>query len=164
MYGGVRTEVPEGVRDANKNQHPLNTSALYNSVNMNKREIDVEHERAPGIELFWQLVPGFDILLDNFRATVMPGWGVTLQKLNELRPGIVWASISGYGSEGPFSDFPANGATTEPMSGFSSTHGYEGDRGMNTAGLYPDHLRLCVDSRDTRGATSSGPNRSPSAC
>ncbi len=138
VWRRVRTEVPEGVRDANKNQHPLNTSALYNSVNMNKRELTLNMKEPRGIELFWQLVPGFDILLDNFRATVMPGWGVTLQKLNELRPGIVWASISGYGSEGPFSDFPANGATTEPMSGFSSLHGYEGDEGMNTAGLYPD--------------------------
>ena len=79
MWRRVPTEVPEGVRDANKTQHPLNTSALYNSVNMNKRELTLNMKEPRGIELFWQLVPGFDILLDNFRATVMPGWGVTLE-------------------------------------------------------------------------------------
>ena len=138
VWRRVRTEVPAGVRDPSKKQHPLNTSALYNSVNMNKRELTLNMKDPRGLELFWQLVPGFDIVLDNFRATVMPGWGVTLKKLNALRPGVIWASISGYGSEGPYSHFPANGATTEPMSGFSSLHGYAGDEGMNSAGLYPD--------------------------
>ncbi|NKB98861.1 MAG: hypothetical protein GKR90_10265 [Pseudomonadales bacterium] len=138
VWRRVRNEVPEGVYDEHKEQHPLNTSGLYNSVNLNKRELTLNLKDPRGIDLFWDLVPNFDILIDNFRATVMPSWGVTLEKLHKLRPGIVWASISGYGSEGPYSDYPANGASTEPMSGFSSLHGYEGDPGMNTAGLYPD--------------------------
>jgi len=85
-------------------------------------------------------LPRFDILLDNFRPTVLPSWGITLEKLHALRPGMIWASISGYGETGPYSDYPANGATTEPMAGLSSLHGYEGDTGMNTGGLYPDPI------------------------
>ena len=53
---------------------------------------------------------------------------------------MIWASVSGYGETGPYWDYPANGATTEPMAGLSSIHGYEGDRGMNTGGLYPDPI------------------------
>jgi crotonobetainyl-CoA:carnitine CoA-transferase CaiB-like acyl-CoA transferase len=138
VWRRVRNEVPQGVVQADKRQHPLNTSGLYNSVNLNKRELTLNLKDPQGMDLFWDLVPNFDILIDNFRATVMPSWGVTLNKLQALRPGIIWASISGYGTEGPYSDYPANGASTEPMSGFSSLHGYEGDPGMNTAGLYPD--------------------------
>lgn len=138
VWRRVRNDIPEGVYDPNRRQHPLNTSALYNSVNLNKRELTLNLKDPRGMDLFWRLVPKFDVVLDNFRATVMPGWGVTLEKLNELRPGIIWASISGYGTQGPYSDYPANGASTEPMSGFSSLHGYAGDEGMNTAGLYPD--------------------------
>ncbi len=140
VWRRVRNEVPAGVVDQNRKQHPLNTSSLYNAVNLNKREVTLNLKDPRGMAIFWQLLPKFDVLLDNFRASVMPSWGVTLEKLHELRPGMIWASISGYGSSGPFSAYPANGASTEPMSGFSSLHGYSGDPGMNTAGLFPDPL------------------------
>ena len=140
VWRRVRNDIPPGVQDDTKQQHPLNTSGLYNSVNLNKRELTLNLKDPKGMSLFWQLVPKFDVLVDNFRATVMPGWGVTLEKLHALRPGMIWASISGYGTHGPYADYPANGASTEPMSGFSSLHGYAGDQGMNTAGLYPDPI------------------------
>jgi len=138
VWRRVRNRVPAGLGGRGSIQHALNTQGLYNSVNLNKREItlDLRHER--GRELFWKLIPRFDILADNFRSTVMPSWGITLEKLHTLRPGMIWASISAYGTEGPYWEYPGNGATTEPMAGLSSLHGYEGDEGMNTGGLYPD--------------------------
>ncbi|HKJ73717.1 MAG TPA: CoA transferase, partial [Alphaproteobacteria bacterium] len=48
--------------------------------------------------------------------------------------------LSGYGQDGPLSRYPANGNTTEPMSGLSSINGYEGDAGANTGGLIPDPI------------------------
>ncbi len=140
VWRRVSNEVPAGLRDAGRVQHPLNTQGLYNSVNLNKREITLDLSQPRGREILWELLPRFDILLDNFRPTVMPSWGITLEKLHALRPGMIWASISGYGETGPYSDYPANGATTEPMAGLSSLHGYEGDTGMNTGGLYPDPI------------------------
>ncbi|MEM7078526.1 MAG: CoA transferase, partial [Pseudomonadota bacterium] len=140
VWRRVRDKVPNAIVDSGRTQHALNTQGLYNSVNLNKRELtlDLRHER--GQQLMWDLIPRFDIIIDNFRANVMPRWGITLEKLHELRPGMIWASISGYGSAGPYSDYPANGATTEPMSGLSSIHGYAGDAGMNTGGLFPDPM------------------------
>ncbi len=138
VWRRVRDRVPRGLADPSRTQHPLNTQGLYNSVNLNKREITLDLAQERGRDLLWRLLPRFDILADNFRPTVIPSWGITLEKLHAMRPGIVWASISGYGSDGPFRDYPANGATTEPMAGLSSLHGYEGDTGMNTGGLYPD--------------------------
>ena len=138
VWRRVRNEVPAGVRDDNKKQHALNTQGLYNSVNLNKRELTLNLKDPRGMALLWRLLPNFDIVIDNFRANVMPSWGITLEKLNEVRPGIIWGSISGYGTHGPYSTYPANGASTEPMSGLSSLHGYAGDPGMNTAGLFPD--------------------------
>jgi crotonobetainyl-CoA:carnitine CoA-transferase CaiB-like acyl-CoA transferase len=69
---------------------------------------------------------------------VLAQWGVTLERLHELRPGIVWASISGYGATGPYGAYPAIGTTIEPMGGLTSLHGYENEPGRNTGGLYPD--------------------------
>ncbi len=138
VWRRVRDTVPAGRVDASRTQHALNTQGLYNSVNLNKRGITLDLAQDRGREIFWELVPRFDVLTENFRPTVMPNWGVTLETLNEKRPGIVFASISAYGTEGPYRAYPGNGATTEPMSGLSSLHGYEGDPGMNTGGLYPD--------------------------
>ena len=140
VWRRVSNDVPAGLRDAGRIQHPLNTQGLYNSVNLNKREITLDLSQPRGREILWELLPRFDILLDNFRPTVLPSWGITLEKLHALRPGMIWASISGYGATGPYNDYPANGATTEPMAGLSSLHGYEGDTGMNTGGLYPDPI------------------------
>ena len=133
-------QVPGGVLDPTRVQHPLNTQGLYNAVNLHKREICLDLRQARAREILWQLFPRFDVVVDNFRPTVMPGWGVTIEKLHALRPGMVWASVSGYGADGPFTAYPANGSTTEPMSGLSSIHGYEGESGMNTGGLYPDPM------------------------
>ena len=132
--------VPPGVRDDSRTQHPANTQGHYNSVNLHKREIDLDLTHPRGQEILWDLIPRFDMLVDNFRPTVLPKWGVTLERLHEVRPGMIWASISGYGESGPYSHYPANGATTEPMAGFSSVHGYCDDQGMNTGGLYPDPI------------------------
>ena len=138
VFRRLSDQVPAGVVDKSRWQHPLNTQGQYNSVNLHKREVTLDLRQERGRELMWELLPRFDILVDNFRPTVMPSWGITLGKLHELRPGMIWASISGYGESGPYREYPANGATTEPMAGFSSLHGYEGDPGMNSGGLYPD--------------------------
>jgi len=138
VWRRVRGQVPAGIVDPARTQHPQNTQGLYNSVNLNKRAITLDLSQPRGRELFWQLLPNFDVLADNFRPTVLPGWGMTLETLHAVRPGIVYASISAYGADGPLREYPGNGASTEPMSGLSSLHGYEGDPGMNTGGLYPD--------------------------
>lgn len=136
----ISNVVPAMVADPDRPQHPRNTQGHYNSVNLHKREITLDVRSERGREILWRLIPKYNVIVDNFRPGVLPAWGVSLEKLNEVCPGIIWASISGYGESGPYRDYPANGATTEPMSGFSSIFGYEGDKGMNTGGLYPDPI------------------------
>ncbi len=130
--------VPKAIADSSRPQHPLNTQGLFNSVNLNKREIALDLTSRRGRELLWQLIPRFSVLVDNYRPGVMSSWGITMQRVADLRPGMIWASVSGYGADGPYSAYPAIGTTIEPMAGLSSLHGYEGDLGMNTGGLYPD--------------------------
>ena len=140
VWRGAGAPVPPAVRDAKISQQGINTNGMYNSVNLNKRAVtlDVTHPR--GQEMFWQLVRKFDVLVDNFSPHVTTNWGVTLKTLRERRPDIVFASVSGYGRQGPLAEYPANGATTEPMAGLASIHGYENDEPMNTGGLIPDPI------------------------
>ena len=136
--------VPTAIADPRRNQHPLNTQGLFNSVNLNKREIALDLATPRGRELLWRLIPRFSVLVDNYRPGVMASWGITMDRLAELRPGMIWASVSGYGADGPYSAYPAIGTTIEPMAGLSSLHGYEGDAGMNTGGLYPDPVAAYI--------------------
>ena len=110
------------------------------TVNLNKRAITLDVAQPEGMDIFWRLIPKFDILADNFSPHVTTKWGVTIETLREKRPDIIFASLSGYGRTGPLAEYPANGATTEPMAGLASIHGYEGDEAQNTGGLIPDPI------------------------
>ena len=136
----LRPWVGKAILDESRTQHPENAQGVYNAVNLNKRGITLDLSTDVGKELFWRMMPDFDVVCENFRPGVLEGWGITLDTLAEQRPDIILASISGYGVTGPYASYPANGATTEPMSGLASLHGYEGDPGMNTGGLYPDSI------------------------
>ena len=132
--------VPEGVKNESSVQHHLNTQGLYNSANLNKRAMTLDMSKEEGRDIFWRLVPYFDVIVENFTPQIMGKWGISLESLEERRPGIVFASLSAYGATGPYREYPGNGGTTEPMSGLSSIHGYEGDMGMNTGGMIPDPI------------------------
>ena len=140
VWRGVGTPVPPAIRNPEMSQNPLNTNGMYNTVNLNKRAITLDMASPEGKSMFWELVPRFDILCENFSPHVLNSWGVTLSTLREKRPDIIYASLSGYGHTGPYAEFPANGATTEPMAGLASIHGYEGDESQNTGGLIPDPI------------------------
>ena len=130
--------MPRAIASEERTQHPLNTQGLFNAVNLNKLGVTLNLNTDEGLEIFWRLVPRFDMVVENFRPGVLDRWGITIESLSAVKPDAILASISGYGVTGPYATYPANGATTEPMSGFSSIHGYEGDEGMNSGGLYPD--------------------------
>ena len=140
VWRGAGAPVPPAVRDPAIRQQGINTNGMYNSVNLNKRAITLDVTQPQGRAMFWRLVANFDVLVDNFSPHVTANWGVTLETLRERRPDIVFASVSGYGRQGPLAEYPANGATTEPMAGLSSIHGYEGEEPMNTGGLIPDPI------------------------
>ena len=136
--GGYEAEVPPGVRDPSRRQRAWNTMGLYNGTNLNKRAITLDMGDPRGADIFWRMLPGFDVVAENFSSHALPNWGITYETLREARPDIIFASLSGYGASGPYATYAANGGTIEPMSGLSSLHGYAGDRAQATGGLIPD--------------------------
>ena len=140
VWRGAGAPVPPAVRNPAIEQQGINTNGMYNSVNLNKRAITLDVAQPKGKAMFWRLIEEFDVLVDNFSPHVTDNWGVTLDTLRERRPDIIFASVSGYGRQGPLAEYPANGATTEPMAGLSSIHGYQGETPMNTGGLIPDPI------------------------
>jgi alpha-methylacyl-CoA racemase len=76
-------------------------SALFLSLNRNKRSIriDLKSERGPDVLL--RLVHDYDVVLESFRPGVLERLGVGYERMREVNPGIVYCAISGYGQDGP---------------------------------------------------------------
>lgn len=79
-------------------------SALYLSLNRGKRSVRLDLKSDGGREAFVRLAAKADVLLDGFRPGVTARLGIDYETLNEVNPGIVYCSITGYGQDGPNRD------------------------------------------------------------
>lgn len=112
--------------------------------NLNKKSITLNLEKAKGIEILKDLVKRVDVLVENFEPGTMERMGLTYDVLKELNPHLIVARISGYGSYGPYADYPAADATVQAMGGLFSWTGW------------PD--KPPVKSAPSIGETASGVN------
>jgi alpha-methylacyl-CoA racemase len=111
--------------------HESARSALFLSLNRNKRSIrlDLKHER--GREALLALVREYDVVLESFRPGVLERLGVGYERMREENPGIVYCAISGYGQQGPKRD--ASGHDMNYL-GLIGLLGLTGERGGGVGG------------------------------
>jgi crotonobetainyl-CoA:carnitine CoA-transferase CaiB-like acyl-CoA transferase len=76
-------------------------SALFLSLNRNKRSIRLNLKHEQGKEILLRLVREYDVVLESFRPGVLDRLGVGYERMREENPGIVYCAISGYGQTGP---------------------------------------------------------------
>ncbi|MFH1639488.1 MAG: CaiB/BaiF CoA-transferase family protein [Chloroflexota bacterium] len=112
--------------------------------NLNKKGITLDLDKAKGREILKEMVKKADILVENYEPGTMEKWGLTYDVLKEINPGLIYGRISGYGSYGPYADYPAVDATVQAMGGLFSWTGY------------PD--KPPVKSAPSIGETASGVN------
>ena len=98
----------------------------YVSLNRNKRSIVLDLGAPEGCELARRMARECDIVTENFRPGVMDRLGLGFQDLRKLRPGLVYASISAFGADGPWSDRPANDIILQSVSGLMGITGEVG--------------------------------------
>ena len=79
--------------------------------------INMAHPR--GVELARRLAAISDVVIDNFSARVMRGWGMAYQSLTKVRPDIICVSMSGLGHTGPRASFVSYGPTLQALSGYT---------------------------------------------
>jgi crotonobetainyl-CoA:carnitine CoA-transferase CaiB-like acyl-CoA transferase len=79
-------------------------SALFLSLNRNKRSIRLNLKHEKGKEVLLKLVREYDVVLESFRPGVLDRLGVGYEQMREANPGIVYCAISGYGQTGPNRD------------------------------------------------------------
>ena len=80
---------------------PGGESAYFLCVNRNKRSITLNLKSHQGQEILRDLIRKSDILLENFRVGTMEGWGLSYETLQDIHPGLIYCTITGYGYSGP---------------------------------------------------------------
>jgi alpha-methylacyl-CoA racemase len=79
-------------------------SALFLSLNRNKRSIRLDLKTEQGREVLLRLARDHDVLLESFRPGVLDRLGVGYERLKQENPGLVYCAITGYGQDGPKRD------------------------------------------------------------
>ena len=92
-------------------------SAYHVQQNRGKRSLSVDLTRPEGVSLIEDLIPKVDIVVENYSPGVMERRGLGYQRLRELNPQIIMASISGFGQSGPLSEKTAFDFIAQAYSG-----------------------------------------------
>ncbi|MGL5838334.1 MAG: CaiB/BaiF CoA transferase family protein [Sphingorhabdus sp.] len=122
----VKIEPPGG--DATRRAGPWHKtdtekrhSGYFHSVNRNKRGMVLDLKSEAGKAVLRQMVPQFDVIVENFRAGVMERLDLSYESLRALNPKLVYASIRGFGdphtASSPYEDWPAFDVVAQAMGG-----------------------------------------------
>ena len=103
--------------------HVNGESAYFALLNRGKRSVTVNLKSAEGIRLVRELASQADVLVENFRPGVMDRLGLGQAQMRASNPRLIYASISGFGQNGPFRDWPAFDLVIQAMSGLMSVTG-----------------------------------------
>ena len=99
------------------------SSALFEAVNRGKRGIVLDLARDTDRSLCLDLVQNADVVVENFRPGVADKLGIGWAALSRLNPQLVYASISGFGQDGPNAGRPAYDIVVQALSGIMSVTG-----------------------------------------
>jgi CoA:oxalate CoA-transferase len=93
-------------------------------INANKQSMCLDLKSKKGREVFLGLVAKADVVVENFTPSAMDRLSLGAAALREMNPRLVYASSSGYGSSGPYRDFPAMDLAVQAMAGVIGITGF----------------------------------------
>jgi len=99
----------------------------FTAVNRNKRSLAIDLKNPDSRPVIDDLVRSADVFLQNFRHGTAERLGVGYERLHELNPRLIYCSISGYGSSGPYRDRPGQDLVVQGYSGSMFSVGSEDD-------------------------------------
>jgi CoA:oxalate CoA-transferase len=105
---------------------PDGESAYFLAVNRNKKSVAIDLATPAGRDVFRELAGAADVVWENFRPGVMPRLGLDYATLAALNPRLIMCSISAYGQDGPYRDYPAFDLALQAMGGGMSVTGEDG--------------------------------------
>lgn len=129
----VKLELPDG-SDALRSLQPVKEGVplWWKVANRGKRGITLDVRKPRGRELFLQMLPSFDVLVENFRTGTMDKWGLDIETLHRANPRLIVVRLTGFGQTGPYKARPGFARVFEAMSGFTNLTGEAGGLPMHS--------------------------------
>jgi crotonobetainyl-CoA:carnitine CoA-transferase CaiB-like acyl-CoA transferase len=106
----------------------------FQNLHRNKRSMTLNLKSKQGVEIFRKLAERADVIVENYRPDVKKRLGIDYDSIRSLNPRIVYASISGFGQDGPLADRPGFDQIAQGMGGLMSITGEPG-RGPMRVGI-----------------------------
>jgi crotonobetainyl-CoA:carnitine CoA-transferase CaiB-like acyl-CoA transferase len=131
----IKIEAPEGDLGRIPSVAPYKgISTLFLTFNRNKKSIVINLKTVEGRQVFYDLVRLSDVVVDNFRAGVLERLEIDYPRLSLINPRIIQCSVTGFGSQGAYKDFPALDLVIQAISGYMAITG-EPDRAPARVGI-----------------------------
>jgi len=116
----------------------------FQNLHRNKRSLTLNLKEAEGLEIFKHLADASDVVIENYRPDVKHRLGIDYETLSATNPRLVYASISGFGQDGPYEKRPGFDQIAQGMGGLMSITGLPGQGPMRvgipiadlSAGMY----------------------------
>ncbi len=127
----IKLEIPPGApggddmiggRDHNR--------ADYENLHRNKESLTLNMKEPEGLAILHELVKSADVFIENYRPDVKYRLGIGPDDLRKINPRLVYASISGFGQDGPYANWPGFDSIAQGMGGLMSVTGKPEDGPM----------------------------------
>ena len=124
----VKIEKPSGGDDTRRYGPPFieGESAAFLTLNRNKRSIVLDLKSEQGIAIVRRMLEDADVMIHNFRPGVVDRMGLAYEDVSALNPAIVYCTVSGFGTTGPYSSRAGFDLVAQGMSGLMSINGFPG--------------------------------------
>jgi crotonobetainyl-CoA:carnitine CoA-transferase CaiB-like acyl-CoA transferase len=114
----IKIESPEG--DPYRSYQGGHYSPHFQAYNRNKRSLALDLKKSGDKELLDRLIREADVFIQNFRPGTAERLGAGVERLRGINPRLVYCSISGFGSSGPYVERPSYDSVAQALSGFLS--------------------------------------------
>src|SRR5208282_1879834 len=122
----IKIEMPEEGGSAAQTDFSARHEPDFQNLHRNKRAMTLNLKTADGIAILRRMVERADIIVENYRPDVKTRLGIDYESLSQVNPRLIYASISGFGQDGPYSDGPGVDQIAQGMSGLMSITGEPG--------------------------------------
>ncbi|MHA1114028.1 MAG: CaiB/BaiF CoA transferase family protein, partial [Alphaproteobacteria bacterium] len=110
----------------------------FQNLNRNKSSLALDLKQPEGRDLFRDLAARADVVIENYRPEVKVRLGIDYETLRAVNPRLIYASISGFGEDGPYRDRPGLDQIAQGMSGLMSITGLPGQGPVRTGAAVAD--------------------------
>lgn len=155
----IKIEMPEGLDQGDPMGGPRNGPDFQN-LHRNKRGLTLNLKSPEGVALLKRLAERADVVVENFRPDVKHRLGIDYAALSAVNPRIIYASISGFGQDGPYAGRPGFDQIAQGMGGLMSITGQPGQGFMRVgipiadlcAGFFAAHgIMVALFERERSG-------------